>query len=191
MNCLHFSPLLLLYSIHLYRSSNPPITTCPHSTFFLSHCPTILPWSTLCIEHRGLVLMEKGILWKEIRKQRNCLKKAPSPKPSFLQGLLAMKQEMVWQAAVLTGLFVPSQRIQLTGGPTSCFRNRESWGRTMVLEFRGSFKLISRTEMPYPPISGCNSVSTQHWPKSTGSRAESRWTLDSGQLHSCFDTCFG
>lgn len=63
--------------------------------------------------------MEKGISWEEIRKQRNCLKRIPSPKPSFLRDLLAMKQEMVWQVAVLTGLFVPSQRIQLTRGPQS------------------------------------------------------------------------
>lgn len=67
----------------------------------------------------------------------------------------------------------PSQvHCSWNGAPTSCFRSRVSGGRVMELESRGSFKLISRTEMPYPPISRCNSVSTQHWPKSTRRWAE-------------------
>lgn len=198
MTCLHFSPYFFStpISIHLYPFFTHPLP--PPPPLNLISQPLSHPLAGICSLYgaQGLGFhgegnpMEGNQEAEELPGERW---PSPSPKPSFLQGLLAMGQEMGMASSSADWALCPHpQRIQLTGGPraqlstlflkrspTSCFRGREGdggWGWTMELEHRGSCQLTSRTEMPYPPISRCNSVSTQHWPKSTG-----RWpeiTLD-------------
>lgn len=103
------------------------------------------------------------------------------PRAQLPPGTLSLETAMGTAGIVPThsgysGPEAPEPSQVLAVEPNLLLQRQGKEGTMGLGKYGHNFKLPSRTERPYPPTSRCNSISTQHWAKSTG-----RWseiTLD-------------
>lgn len=109
MDCLHFNPCFFILlpnpSFGILPFTHQCFLLLPPEPLFLATDPTctpILPSSALCIKHRRLGLNEEGNpMEKELVLTFPRARLPPGP-------LGHGSRKRIWQAAVLTGLFVPA-----------------------------------------------------------------------------------